>query len=306
MTIDPTLRNRKDELLEYFRNRGAEALKELTTTYGEAHGDDIASAINQEVNEAKAALITVIRQTSEAEKWDKSVLLETILLATYASYVAMLEARNSVRRYEYMDFSRRIGELWEPFCRLCFDYPVNDVRAYAPPVFADVKKQLEEEVSAYIDLLKLTAEEKEQLKKYYEKVWALVDSGEIKLKLDLHFILKGNKYDVDFKSGFGSNEKGNTNRLLLVATIYKNLPERHECVLLVRSEEDTNNNYFQRLKKSGVWQAACGKEAYVKIGEYSGFDLLAWIKANIDWEKDLRPDTLKHFADNNLSDYLKW
>ena len=78
------------------------------------------------------------------------------------------------------------------------------------------------------------------------------------------------------------------------------------CVLLVRSEEDTNNNYFQRLKKSGVWQAACGKEAYIKIGEYSGFDLLSWIKMNIDWEKDLRADTLKHFADSNLSDYLKW
>ena len=68
------------------------------TDYGEAHGDDIASAINQEVKEAKGALITVIRQTSEAEKWDKSVLLETVLLATYASYVAMLEARNSVSR----------------------------------------------------------------------------------------------------------------------------------------------------------------------------------------------------------------
>jgi len=294
-------------LLEYFRNRAAEALKELTTTHGEAHGDDIASAINQEVNDAKAALITVIRQTSEAEKWNKSVLLETILLGTYVSYVAMLEARNSVRRYEYMDFSRRIGELWEPFCRLCFDYPVNDVRAYAPPVFAEVKKELAGEILAYIDRLTLSAEEKGQLKNYYEKVWALVDSGEIKLKLDLHFILKGKKYDVDFKSGFGSNEKGNTNRLLLVATIYKNLPEPHECVLLVRSEEDTNNNYFQRLKKSGVWQAACGKEAYDKIGEYSGFNILSWIKANIDWEKDLRPDNPQATSQtNNLSDYLKW
>lgn len=208
--------------------------------------------------------------------------------------------------YEYMDFSRRIGELWEPFCKLCFEYPVNKTIMFVPPLFADIKKQMASELMEYIAGLPLQEDEKIQLKQYYEKVWILVDSGEVKLELDLHFILEEQKYNVDFKSGFGSNEKGNTNRLLLVATIYKNLPESYECILLVRSEEDTNNSYFQRLKKSGVWQTACGQDAYATIGTYSGFDLRNWIIKNVDWENDLDSDTLKHFADQNLGNYIKW
>jgi hypothetical protein len=46
----------------------------------------------------------------------------------------------------------------------------------------------------------------------YQKVWILVTSGEIKLELDLHFENGENDFVVDFKSGFSSNEKGNTNR----------------------------------------------------------------------------------------------
>lgn len=78
--------------------------------------------------------------------------------------------------------------------------------------------------------------------KYYHKVWGLIISGEIQLELDLHFIFEGQKYVVDFKSGFGSNEKGNTNRLLLVASIYKNLEENFNPLIFVRSAE--NNNYL--------------------------------------------------------------
>jgi len=68
--------------------------------------------------------------------------------------------------------------------------------------------------------------------KYYRKVWALVTSGDVKLELDLHFIYKGKKFVVDLKSGFHSNEKGNTNRLLLVGAIYKNLKKIIECLYL--------------------------------------------------------------------------
>ncbi|AUO79553.1 hypothetical protein BSP10_150 [Bacillus phage BSP10] len=56
-------------------------------------------------------------------------------------------------------------------------------------------------------------------------MWELVVSGEIKLESDLHFEKDGVKYNVDFKSGFNSNEKGNTNRLLMVGSIYKTRPE---------------------------------------------------------------------------------
>ena len=162
-------------------------------------------------------------------------------MVTYCNIVVMIESRNAVRPYEYMDFSRRVGELWEPFCKLCFYYPINYINLFVPPLFADVKKKLTDEITTYIDKLAISDGQKNELKKYYDKVWSLVTSGEIQLELDLHFEHAGAQYVVDFKSGFGSNEKGNTNRLLLVATIYSNLEENYNCLLFVRAEE--NNSY---------------------------------------------------------------
>jgi hypothetical protein len=109
---------------------------------------------------------------------------------------------------------------------------------------------------------------------------------------------------VDFKSGFGSNEKGNTNRLLLVASIYKSLSENYKCLLFVRAEE--NNSYFNILKNSGIWEAYCGNEAYQKIKEYSGYDLKNWIDNNINWSTDFKPETIAHFEEQTLLQYLVW
>ena len=225
-------------------------------------------------------------------------------MITYCHIVVMIESRNSVRPYEYMDFSRRVGELWDPFCKLCFYYPNNDVSLFVPPLFSEVKKKLTDEIIEYIDNLNISDEEKQELKSYYDKVWSLVTSGEIQLELDLHFISNEQKYVVDFKSGFGSNEKGNTNRLLLVATIYQNLDDNFKCLLFVRAEE--NNSYFNTLKNSGIWEAYCGSEAYQKINEYSGYNLKNWIETNIDWENDFNAETTQHLTDNNLLQYLLW
>ena len=144
-------------------------------------------------------------------------------MVTHASNIVMIESRNDVWPYEYMSFSRRIGELWEPFCKLCFDYPNRALTLFIPPLFSEVKQKLTDEIEDYVDALTIMEEQKRELKRYYNKVWSFVTSGEIKLELDLHFEQDGEKFVVDFKSGFGSNEKGNTNRLLLVATIYKSL-----------------------------------------------------------------------------------
>ncbi|GAG80730.1 unnamed protein product, partial [marine sediment metagenome] len=58
----------------------------------------------------------------------------------------MIESRNEVWPYEYMTFSRRIGELWEPFCKLCFDYPLKDLTLFIPPLFSEVKRKLTNEI----------------------------------------------------------------------------------------------------------------------------------------------------------------
>jgi len=304
MNIDKTLKDNKSELLAYFRDRASEFLTEIKQKYAETQSDKRARAINECLNDSKSKLRATILQQAEKEKWTHQEKLECLLMITYCNIVVMIESRNSVRPYEYMDFSRRVGELWDPFCKLCFYYPVNDVSLFIPPLFSEVKKKLTDEIVDYINNLNIAPEAKGDLIKYYEKVWSLVTSGEIQLELDLHFISKGQKYVVDFKSGFGSNEKGNTNRLLLVASIYKNLPESYKCLLFVRAEE--NNSYFNTLKNSGIWEAYCGNEAYQKIKDYSGYDLKSWIQNNMDWSNDFKPETIVHFEERNLLQYLLW
>jgi hypothetical protein len=162
------------------------------------------------------------------------------------------------------------------------------------------------EIKNYIDSLPINTEQKDGLKKYYNKVWSLVTSGEIKLELDCHFEDDKHRYNIDFKSGFGSNEKGNTNRLLLVGTIYKNLEQNYKCILLIRSEEDLNNHYFQIIKNSGVWEAYCGAETYGKIQEYTGYDLGGWTANHINWKEDLSDAFFRHLQENNLEQYVIW
>ncbi|MDR3328590.1 MAG: hypothetical protein LBS63_00585 [Prevotellaceae bacterium] len=304
MVIDKSIQSRKTEFLSYFRDRASEFLTEIKIRFSETQADKRSRAINEKLNQTKESLIATLLQQANKEQWTAVEKLEAILMFTYCYIVVMIESRNSVRPYEYMDFSRRVGELWDPFCKLCFYYPVNDVSLFIPPLFSEVKTKLTNEIKEYINSLNITAQEKRELKSYYDKIWSLVTSGEIQLELDLHFIHSGQKYVVDFKSGFGSNEKGNTNRLLLVATIYRNLDDNYKCLLFVRSEE--NNSYFNTLKNSRIWEAYCGNEAYQKINDYSGYDLKRWIETNIDWKNDFNTETINHLTDNNLLQYLLW
>ncbi|MGV8017839.1 MAG: hypothetical protein AB2L26_06580 [Ignavibacteria bacterium] len=304
MRIDKTLKGEKKQLLSYFRDRASESITFIKQKYAESQSDKRARAINESLNESKSKLINTVIQQAEKEKWTHKEKLECLLMITYCHNVIMIESRNSVRLYEYMDFSRRVGELWDPFCKLCFYYPINDVELFVPPLFSEVKEKLTHEIIDYINRLKITSKEKQDLIKYYDKVWKLVTSGEIQLELDLHFKHKGQKYVVDFKSGFGSNEKGNTNRLLLVASIYKSLSERYKCLLFVRNDE--NNSYFNTLKNSGIWDAYCGGDAYKKINEFSGYNLKKWIDTNVDWTNDFKPETTTHFEEQKLLQYLLW
>ena len=134
----------------------------------------------------------------------------------------------------------------------------------------------------------------------------LVDSGGIKLELDLHFEQSGVHYNCDFKSGFGSNEKGNTNRLLLVGSIYNALGAKEKTLLFVRQKEDENNHYLQTLKNSPYWQVYCANDCYAAIAGFTGFDLREWLDANADWEHDISDELKAHLAKSNLLKYLTW
>lgn len=300
------LSSRKAELLEYFRHRAGESLERIKSTYASREFKEKASAINRAIIEMRQEVIDRLLQRAAKEKWSNQEILRCVLMITYTNYIVMIEHRNDVWPYEYMTFSRRIGELWQPFCKLCFDFPLRNLTPYVPPLFSQAKQMLVAEFENHIHALSITEQQKKDLYECYNRVWAFVTSGEIRLELDLHFEQDGEKFVVDFKSGFGSNEKGNTNRLLLVASIYKNMQDNYRCLLLVRAEEDRNNNYFRTLKNSGMWEAYCGDETYEKISLHSGFDISQWIKNNIEWSSDFRSDVMLHFKENNLDQYLKW
>jgi succinate dehydrogenase flavin-adding protein (antitoxin of CptAB toxin-antitoxin module) len=304
MNISKDIRNDKAKLLKYFRERSNEFLSEVNSDFGNTEYKKKAKKLNTLLVKAKKTLIEIIEQKAKNENWTNQEILESVLMVTYCNYVVMLEVRHSVWEYEYMTFSRRIGELWEPFCKLAFEHPLNDLELFVPPLFSDVKKKLANEIEVYIKGLNISQEQKNQLDKYYNKVWGLVMSGEIQLELDLHFVYQGNKYVVDFKSGFGSNEKGNTNRLLLVASIYHNLEDNYQPLIFVRS--DDNNNYFNTLKNSGIWSAFSGSDTYDQLMKFSGYDLRSWINSNIDWKHDLDANFVKYLEKNGLTQYLTW
>lgn len=305
--IDKKIGEKKSQLLDYYRSRGEELAVEIKEMFGETQYKEKANAVNKGMIETKLNLLKILEQQADKENWSNKDKLKGVLMITYTNYVAMMEARNEVWLYEYMTFARRIGELWEPFCQLCWDYPVNPkISLFIPPLFRDVKNKLTKEIEGFIEKLKISPEERNELKKYYQKVWLLVSSGEVKLELDLHFQDEKYKHNVDFKSGFSSNEKGNTNRLLLVASVYKILEENYVCSLFVRSAEERNNHYLQTLKHSGLWNVYCGEEAYKQIGTHTGFNLQDWIKKNVQWDKDFNEKMYSHLNNTNLIQYLEW
>lgn len=305
MNISKRLKDNKAELLAYFRSRANEIASELAVTYSVADYKKKASALNKSITKSRDNLLAIIEERARTEHWANAEILECALMVTYTNDVVMLEARNAIWEYDYMTFSRRIGELWESFCKLCFKYPIERISSFVPPLFSEVKENLTTEIVAFIDGLSIQAKDKEQLKRYYDKVWGLVTSGEIQLECDLHFTDGLTKYVVDFKSGFGSNEKGNTNRLLLVGSIYKNIvKENYKCLIFVRSTE--NNHYLATLQNSGVWETSCGTATYSKIKDFTGFDIHAWIASHVDWMNDFSPRMKETIDNNHLQNYLIW
>ncbi|MCI0488393.1 MAG: hypothetical protein L0229_17525 [Blastocatellia bacterium] len=185
--FDKPFGRQKADLLKYFRDRALESLEEIKSTYGIQEFRERAAAINGEIKRTEEMLLQNLMQEAKDGNWSNAGILDSLLMVHYTRSVVMLESRNEVWPYDYMAFSRRIGEIWEPFCKLCFYYPLKNIKLFVPPLFSDVKERLHREIEDYIDRLNIAAEQKQELLRYYQKVWALVVSGEIKLELDLRF-----------------------------------------------------------------------------------------------------------------------
>lgn len=293
----------KQEWIDIFREKANEILDSIEVN---KIGKKVASKkINNGLKDFEKEAVNNVKFKHTSSIGNENLLNE-ILLITYTSNLVMLEFRNKVWEYEYMAFSRRIGELWEPFCKLTFEYPINDLKLIEPPTFKDIKNNIKKSSTDFINELELDENTKTELLEYYDIPWSFVDSGGIKLELDLHFNQDGINYNCDFKSGFSSNEKGNTNRLLLVASIYSILGEQERTLLFVRQEEDDNNNYLITLKNSQKWGVFCAKDCYEVMKKFTGFDLKSWLDENAKWLEDMDSELKEHLEKNDMIKYLTW
>lgn len=282
----------KQDLLEYYR-------KEIKLTISQAKKLKKLQDRSQLINKKMKSLLT------EKLNGVKEDDLNAILMSHYTNYIVMLEARNSVWPYEFMAFSRRIGELWEPFCKLPFEYTLKDAKMYTPPTYDKFRNDLNLELKQFINELNISDDQKFELDGKLSSVFELSESGSINLKEDLHVEYEGIKYVVDYKSGFSSNEKGNVNRLLQVAKIYSRM-EGYECLVFVRQREEENNHYLQTLKNSKLWKVYCSTDAYSKIFEMTGVNLRDWMDLNMDWQTDISAEFREYLEKNNLIQYLTW
>lgn len=223
------------------------------------------------------------------------------LLLQYCISVVGLEYRHRVWPYEYMAFSRRVGELWEAFCCAAWAYPASrGVTSMETPDFLDVREALRERFIENVGSHPKSAEILSDISALFEII------GEINMKEDQVFTKNGIPYIIDFKSGFGSNEKGNMNRLMTVGRAYRIWDHRSRLLLLVRQEK--NNNYLNVLRRSGLWSVHTGNDAYGKIREITGVDIETVRDEVVDWRSDLSRDFYSYLRKQptDLTAYLRW
>ena len=288
-----SLLDMKNTIFQKFHEELTTPVKEILSLK-ESHQNK-AKKVNKIISEIQASLVKEMMSSgNEKEKQ------QAMLVIQYCTSVISLEYRHRVWPYEYMALSRRVGELWERFCRAAWDHPSRaNVHRIEAPKFSTVGDTLRNRL---VESLK--EEFKTSAISDIETLFKLV--GEINMKEDEMFLLEGVPHIIDFKSGFGSNEKGNTLRLLTVGHAYKLWNPETKLLLLVRQEQ--NNNYLNVLKRSGLWDVRCGDTAYEAIDDFTGSSVVSLRKETINFKEDLSKDFWNDLSSHlsDLTSYLKW
>ena len=252
-----------------------------------------AKAVNAIVGATRHRLSGTVATLDVAERPNFALVLQ------YCCSVASLEYRHRVWPYEYMAFSRRVGELWEAFCSAAWDYPSRpEVTRIDVPVFATVRNALDTRMRGNIG----EHGKREEILQDLDTLFEII--GDINMNEDEVFRVGEIPHVIDFKSGFGSNEKGNMLRLQTVGKAYRIWNHQTRLLLLVRQEE--NNNYLNVLRRAGLWEVHTGTKAYEQISAFTGADMQTVRDAVIDWPADLSPELYEFLATANLTSYLTW
>jgi len=281
----------KGELLEVFHRELQTSVNRIAENPGTR--EEKAWAANALVGDVKSNLSRRVETVPNAERPNYALVLQ------YCFSVASLEYRHKVWPYEYMAFSRRVGELWEAFCSAAWDYPSRLGVARIPaPEFNTVREALSTRIKANIG----THGKRDEIIQDTDTLFEII--GEINMHEDEVFSVDGVPHVIDFKSGFGSNEKGNMLRLQTVGRAYRIWNHQTRLLLLVRQEE--NNNYLRVLRRMGLWEVHTGTEAYNRISEFTGADMQAIRDMVIDWRADLSEKLYGYLTEANLTGYLIW
>lgn len=283
----------KQSFLDYFHSQLPPQVEKISSS-GESHQNK-AKRVNKLISDHRDFLAAKIDTAATA-----TTRQEQLIILQYSVSVVSLEYRHAVWPYEYMALSRRVGELWERFCSAAWDIPSRQkVERISPPNFPDVLAEIEASLLDYSQ-----SEKRESTAGILENLRDLI--GEINMVEDEVFSVDSNPHVIDFKSGFGSNEKGNMLRLRTVGKAYKLWNPDTELLFLVRQEQ--NNNYLNVIKREGLWSVHCGQDAYDKIEELTGAQMNKIRDQVISFEDDLSAqfwnDLNDHLSD--LSGYLKW
>ena len=252
-----------------------------------------AKVVNRSITNHHKILQSQISPTlSKAERQQRQIVLQ------YCVSVAYFEYRHAVWPYEYMTLSRRVGELWEKFCSSAWDFPArSDVKRISPPSFEHVLDQIRE------SLLRATKDNRAiTVARIFDDLRDVI--GVVNMKEDEVFTVGDTPFVIDFKSGFGSNEKGNMLRIRAIGKAYR-LWNSEVCLLLLVRQE-SNNNYLNVIEREELWEVYCGSKAYAMIDRLTGSNI-EWIRKNIiDFRGDLSQNLWNDFEAAELTDYLRW
>jgi len=286
-----TLAEVKAEILETLHRDLREPSAIITAS--QVTREEKAKAINAIVGATKHKLSARVATLDVAERPNFALVLQ------YCCSVASLEYRHKVWPYEYMAFSRRVGELWEGFCSAAWDFPSRpEVARIDVPAFATVRNALDARIRGNIG----EHGKRDEILRDVDTLFEII--GDINMNEDEVFRVGEIPHVIDFKSGFGSNEKGNMLRLQTVGKAYRIWNHQTRLLLLVRQEE--NNNYLNVLRRAGLWEVHTGTKAYEQISALTGADMQTVRDTVIDWPSDLSPELYKFLTDADLTSYLTW
>ena len=248
-------------------------------------------------NRAKGKISNTEHNIKRLELHNNLVLqksnLDAILRNYYCYVVSMIETRHKLIEYNDIEFSRRIGEVWEKFCSLILENP-----------FSKIKKVKEPDSSQFYKKLESDFEKFENSKELFDTIVSFI--GNLDLHLDFFGEKNGKKFGIDFKSGFGSNEKGNTERILQVGKAYNYL--NPDVILSVLVRQNENNNYLKTIEKSKIWKVSKGKNSYRYLETLCGSNITNFLKTELDFKKDFQKDVFKSLGKTvvNRDIYLNW